>query len=87
MTCYSYVGTKPPGLFNLKPPLRLGCLPYKQRDIPRTANIIAWPQSEVFKLSTGEQVTAFLKQQFPQCDIEVSQSEQQSDSKPYLYFS
>jgi hypothetical protein len=74
MTCYSYVGTKRQGLFNLKAPLRLGCLPYKQRDIPRTANIIAWPQSDVFKLSTGEQVTACLKQQFPPCVIEVSHS-------------
>ena len=65
--CYSYVGL-PKGYFT--PPLRLGLLPYKMKNIPRTANIITKPSAEIFTLKTGGEVLAFLRRELPQCDIE-----------------
>jgi hypothetical protein len=51
----------PPSPGFLKPPVRLGLLPYKLESVPRTANIIAHPASPVFALKTGAQVLAFLQ--------------------------
>ena len=50
--------------------ISLGLLPLKNPDIPRTANIIAFPEHQIWQLKTPEAVKNFLIQAFPQLPIE-----------------
>ena len=77
-TCYSYVGLPTGGYFSPLPPLRLGLLPFKMKNIPRTANIITKPNAPIFSLTTGTEVLAFLKKELPQCDIDRMISEEEA---------
>ncbi|BAY61475.1 hypothetical protein NIES22_15400 [Calothrix brevissima NIES-22] len=50
--------------------ISLGLLPLKNQDFPRTANIIAYPDHQIWQLKTKEEVAEFFKQAFPQIPIE-----------------
>ena len=50
--------------------ISLGLLPLKNTDLPRTANIIAFPEHQIWQLKTPEAVEHFLKQAFPQLPLE-----------------
>lgn len=47
----------------------LGLLPLKNPDAPRTANIITWPDHDIWQLKTSEEVYNFLEKAFPQLPI------------------
>lgn len=88
-TCYSYVGRPTGGYLSPLPPLRLGLLPFKMKNIPRTANIITVPNAPIFSLTTGPEVLAFLKKELPQCDIDRMVSKEEADrfaASPGGYF-
>lgn len=53
-----------------KKAISLGLLPLKNPDQPRTANIITYPDHQIWQLKTEEEVTHFLKQAFPQLPLE-----------------
>lgn len=49
--------------------LTLGILPIKDETALRTANIITYPEHQIWGLKTGEQVLQFLEQDFPKLPI------------------
>jgi len=53
-----------------KQAISLGLLPLKDSSQPRTANIITYPDHQIWQLKTQEEVTHFLKQAFPQLPLE-----------------
>ncbi|MEA5576270.1 NAD(P)/FAD-dependent oxidoreductase [Anabaena sp. UHCC 0451] len=53
-----------------KKAISLGLLPLKNPNQPRTANIINYPNHEIWQLSTPVEVEEFIKQAFPQLPIE-----------------
>lgn len=59
--------------------LRLGILPFKNPDEPRTANIITKPNHQIWELKTGEEVFNFLERAFPQLPIDKIVSPQEAD--------
>ena len=63
---YSDVSHSPPGA---KGDFRLGFLPLKMTGIPRTANLIS-KSTTIFSLLTGLEVLDYLREEFPQCDID-----------------
>ena len=48
----------------------LGLLPVKNPDLPRTANIITFPEHQIWQLKTPEALKDFLQQAFPQLPLE-----------------
>ena len=50
--------------------ISLGLLPLKNPNEPRTANIITYPDHQIWQLKTEEEVEHFLKQAFPQLPLE-----------------
>ncbi len=50
--------------------ISLGLLPLQNPDQPRTANIITYPDHEIWQLETTAEVEQFLKQAFPQLPLE-----------------
>jgi 2-polyprenyl-6-methoxyphenol hydroxylase-like FAD-dependent oxidoreductase len=59
--------------------MRLGILPFKNPDEPRTANIITKPNHQIWELKTGEEVSDFLERAFPQLPIRNLVSSQEAD--------
>ncbi|MGK7914516.1 MAG: FAD-dependent oxidoreductase, partial [Prochloraceae cyanobacterium] len=57
------------GAFSGKRFVSLGILPIKDPESPRGANIIRYPDHEVWKLKNGAQVYDFLEKAFPQLPI------------------
>ena len=53
-----------------KKAISLGLLPLKNPDLPRTANIITYPDHQIWQLKTPDAVDNFLKQAFPQLPLE-----------------
>ncbi|WP_375470346.1 FAD-dependent oxidoreductase [uncultured Nostoc sp.] len=53
-----------------KKAISLGLLPFKNPHKPRTANIITYPDHQIWQLETKEEVKQFLKQAFPQLPLE-----------------
>ncbi|MEH2423173.1 MAG: NAD(P)/FAD-dependent oxidoreductase [Nostoc sp.] len=53
-----------------KKAISLGLLPFKNPHQPRTANIITYPDHQIWQLKTKEEVKQFLKQAFPQLPLE-----------------
>ncbi|MEH2276959.1 MAG: NAD(P)/FAD-dependent oxidoreductase [Nostoc sp.] len=53
-----------------KKAISLGLLPFKNPHQPRTANIITYPDHQIWQLETKEEVKQFLKQAFPQLPLE-----------------
>jgi 2-polyprenyl-6-methoxyphenol hydroxylase-like FAD-dependent oxidoreductase len=53
-----------------KKAISLGLLPFKNPNQPRTANIITYPDHQIWQLETKEEVEEFLKQAFPQLPLE-----------------
>ncbi|MEH2245042.1 FAD-dependent oxidoreductase [Nostoc sp.] len=53
-----------------KKAISLGLLPFKNPHKPRTANIITYPDHQIWQLETKEEVKEFLKQAFPQLPLE-----------------
>ena len=53
-----------------KEAISLGLLPLKNSDEPRTANIITYPDHQIWQLKTEEEVAHFLKRAFPQLPLE-----------------
>jgi kynurenine 3-monooxygenase len=49
--------------------LSLGLLPIKDDTSPRTANIVTYPDHQIWDLETGEQLLDFLAQAFPQLPV------------------
>ncbi|BAU07907.1 unknown protein [Fischerella sp. NIES-3754] len=49
--------------------LSLGLLPLKNPDEPRSANIITYPDHQIWELKSGEEVYDFIEQAFPQLPI------------------
>ncbi|MER3434230.1 MAG: FAD-binding monooxygenase [Leptolyngbya sp. ERB_1_1] len=49
--------------------LSLGLLPIKDETAPRTANIVTYPDHQIWDLKTGEAMLDFLEQTFPQLPI------------------
>ncbi|MDZ8053488.1 MAG: FAD-dependent oxidoreductase [Aulosira sp. ZfuVER01] len=50
--------------------ISLGLLPLKNPNQPRTANIITYPDHQIWQLKTQAEVEEFLKQAFPQLPLE-----------------
>lgn len=50
-------------------PLSLGVLPFKDDTLPRTANIITYPDHHLWSLKTGDRLLQFLAREFPQLPI------------------
>ncbi len=50
-------------------PLSLGVLPFKDDTLPRTANIITYPDHQIWSLKTGDRLLQFLEREFPQLPI------------------
>jgi kynurenine 3-monooxygenase len=53
-----------------KKAISLGLLPFKDPTQPRTANIITYPDHEIWQLETKEEVAEFFQQAFPQLPLE-----------------
>lgn len=53
---------------NGAPQLRLGLLPIKDLDTPRTANFILWPSHPFWQVSTPDELYKYLEAAFPQLD-------------------
>ncbi|MEH2404818.1 FAD-dependent oxidoreductase [Nostoc sp.] len=53
-----------------KKAISLGLLPFKNPHKPRTANIITYPDNQIWQLKTKEEVKQFLKEAFPQLPLE-----------------
>ncbi|EAZ89595.1 FAD-dependent monooxygenase [Crocosphaera chwakensis] len=53
-----------------KKAISLGLLPFKNPNQPRTANIITYPNHQIWQLKTSEEVKQFLKVAFPQIPLE-----------------
>ncbi len=60
-----------------KKALSLGLLPFKNPDIPRTANIITYRDHQIWQLKTPEAIENFLKQAFPQIPLQKMLSHQE----------
>ena len=68
------------GVFrNRKRAVSLGLLPLKDSEEFRTANIITWPEHEVWELKDGEQVYNFFEKAFPQLPIEQIVSSEEAN--------
>jgi kynurenine 3-monooxygenase len=48
----------------------LGLLPLKNPDEPRSANIVTYPDHQIWELQSGEEVYKFIQQAFPQLPID-----------------
>ena len=59
--------------------LRLGILPVKDPEEPRTANVITKPDHEVWNLKDGQAIYSFFKQSFPQLPIRKILSPEEAD--------
>ncbi len=59
--------------------LTLGLLPLREETAPRTANIITYPDHQIWSLKTGEQILQFLEQQCPQVPIRQIISMEEAD--------
>jgi kynurenine 3-monooxygenase len=59
--------------------LSLGLLPIKDDTAPRTANIVTYPDHQIWDLKTGEQVLDFLAQAFPQLPVRQIISIEEAD--------
>ncbi len=59
--------------------LRLGLLPVKNPEEPRTANVIALPDHELWKLQDGEAIYGFFEKSFPQLPIRKILSPEEAD--------
>ncbi|RUR78777.1 FAD-dependent oxidoreductase [Chlorogloeopsis fritschii PCC 9212] len=57
----------------------LGLLPLKNPDEPRTANIITYPDHEIWELKNSEELYNFLEPAFPQLPIRQIVSPQEAD--------
>jgi kynurenine 3-monooxygenase len=64
---------------NNKGKLSLGILPIKNPDAPRTANIIRYPDHQIWTLKTREQLYNFLDKAFPQLPISQIVSPEAAD--------
>lgn len=53
-----------------KKAISLGLLPFKNKNQPRTANIITYPEHQIWQLETQAEVEQFLKKAFPQLPLE-----------------
>ncbi|MEH2117337.1 FAD-dependent oxidoreductase [Nostoc sp.] len=53
-----------------KKAISLGLLPFKNPHKPRTANIITYPDHQIWQLETKEEVKQFLTEAFPQLPLE-----------------
>ncbi|NEO40054.1 MAG: FAD-dependent monooxygenase [Moorea sp. SIOASIH] len=53
-----------------KKAINLGLLPFKNPNQPRTANIITYPDHQIWQLETPAEVEQFMKQAFPQIPLE-----------------
>lgn len=53
-----------------KKAISLGLLPFKNPNQPRTANIITYPDHQIWQLETPEKVEQFFKEAFPQVPLE-----------------
>lgn len=53
-----------------KEAISLGILPLKNSDEPRTANIITYPDHQIWQLKTEQEVAHFLKRAFPQLPLD-----------------
>lgn len=53
-----------------KKAISLGLLPFKNPHQPRTANIITYPDHQIWQLETTAEVEQFLKEAFPQLPLE-----------------
>ncbi len=60
-----------------KKAISLGLLPFKNPNQPRTANIITYPNHQIWQLKTSEEVKQFLKTAFPQIPLEKIISEEE----------
>jgi 2-polyprenyl-6-methoxyphenol hydroxylase-like FAD-dependent oxidoreductase len=60
-----------------KKAISLGLLPFKNPDTPRTANIITYPDHQIWQLKTPEAVENFFKQAFPQIPLQKMLSHQE----------
>jgi 2-polyprenyl-6-methoxyphenol hydroxylase-like FAD-dependent oxidoreductase len=60
-----------------KKAISLGLLPLKNPDIPRTANIITYPDHQIWQLNTPEALDNYFQQAFPQLPLAqiISQAE------------
>jgi kynurenine 3-monooxygenase len=59
--------------------LSLGLLPIKDPEAPRTANLINYPDHQLWQLKTGKEVLNFLEQSFPQLPIHQIVSLEEAD--------
>ncbi len=50
--------------------ISLGLLPFKNPELPRTANIITYPEHRIWQLKTPEELTQFLKAAFVQLPLQ-----------------
>jgi len=62
--------------------LRLGLLPSKDPELPRTANIIKPKNHHVWGITDAEEMRAYLKESFPQIDVNALVSE--ADAEAFL---
>ncbi len=53
-----------------KKAISLGILPLKNPNVPRTANIITYPDHQIWQLKTEAEVTHFFKQAFPHLPLD-----------------
>jgi kynurenine 3-monooxygenase len=60
--------------------ISLGLLPLKNPDAPRTANIITYPDHEIWNLKTGDDIYKFLEQAFPQLPIHQIISSEEAET-------
>ena len=67
------------GSFSGKRSVSLGILPIKNPEDPRSANIIRYPDHEVWELKSGEKVSNFLEKAFPQLPINQIVSPEEAD--------
>jgi len=63
-----------------KKSIRLGCLPSKNPDEPRPANIITKPGHEVWNIKDAEGFLKYLEEMFPQIDVRSLISKDQAQS-------
>eukprot|EP01025_Chloroclados_australasicus_P003270 TRINITY_DN1075_c0_g1_i7.p1 TRINITY_DN1075_c0_g1~~TRINITY_DN1075_c0_g1_i7.p1 ORF type:complete len:556 (+),score=67.53 TRINITY_DN1075_c0_g1_i7:191-1858(+) len=49
--------------------LKIGCLPFKDPHSPRTGNFITIPDHYLWTIKTGEELLAYLEEEFPQLEI------------------
>jgi kynurenine 3-monooxygenase len=59
--------------------MRLGMLPLKDQERPRSANIILRPEHSFWSIKTKEELYSFLEESFPQVDIRYLISEAEAE--------